>query len=67
MRYPDDAEKDRLGEFHNAAVALIDASTLTVAEVLVVLSMIAHNIERLFETAAKSPTILVGTEDAESD
>jgi len=59
MRYPDDAEKDRLGEFHNQLVTLLDTTPLSVPDVLAVLRMVTTNVERLFEIAAKSPPIEV--------
>lgn len=54
MEYLDDVRKDMMGEFHNKIVTVIDESTLTPTEVIVILRMIVSTSERLFELAVKT-------------
>jgi len=51
MEYPSQEKTDIMGQLHNGVVALIDAIELSPPEVIIVLRMIANNIERLFEAS----------------
>ena len=53
MEYLSDECSVLMGELHNKIVALVDSVELTPPEVIIVLRMMANNIERLFETSVK--------------
>lgn len=55
MEWLVDDRRDSMGNFHNALVDLVDTCELTPPEVIVLLRMVANNIERLFEAAMKAP------------
>jgi hypothetical protein len=54
MQYQDADRNDMLGEFHNAIVQVVDMTTLSPPEVVVILRIVANSIERLFEVAVKA-------------
>ena len=53
MEYLSDECSVLMGELHNKLVVLVDDTRLTPPEVIIVLRMMANNIERLFETSVK--------------
>lgn len=50
----DEARNDAMGLLNNQIAALIDATTLTPAEVTLVLRMLVNSIERWHETAVRA-------------
>jgi hypothetical protein len=53
MEHIADSRKELMGEFHNEVVGFIEASPLTLTEVVIVLRMVSLAIERAFELSVK--------------
>jgi hypothetical protein len=48
-----DERSELMGNFHNAVVVLVDSSKLTPSETIMVLRLLTHEIERVFELSVK--------------
>jgi hypothetical protein len=46
--------KEAMGQLHNEIVVLVDASILSPPEIILLLRMLAEEIQRAFETAVRS-------------
>ena len=53
MEYLSEAQNDAMGELHNGVVELIDKTKLSPPEIIIILRMVANNIERLFEVSVR--------------
>lgn len=53
MIYPDESTRNMMGELHNILTLYVDSSPLSPPEVIIVLRMMANNIEKLFEASVK--------------
>lgn len=53
MKYLSPEKNDKMGEFHNTLIELVDWVDLSPPEVIAILRMVATRVERLFEVSVK--------------
>jgi hypothetical protein len=53
MQEVEDYRIEAMGQFHNAVVALIDDTILSVPETILVLRIIANDVQDIFEKSVK--------------
>lgn len=54
MKFSSKQRMGLMGKFHNDVVELVDTTQLTPPEIIIVLRMLANEIERLFSAQAQS-------------